>query len=114
MTVLSAALGVVTGSVALVSAELLIKPAHETPLLGGNIFLILSSLPVGAFLGLVTASCVSEYRRGDHRAARQIAVAGGASAFIVSVVEGSTVGMICSLCIAFWAVSSWFFQKPQP
>jgi hypothetical protein len=111
MTVSGATLGAVAGSVALVSAELL-NPAHETPV--GAIFLILFSLPVGAVLGIVTASCISEYRGGDHRAARQIAVAGGASAFIASVLAGLTVGMICSLCMAFWAVSSWFFRKPQP
>ena len=112
MTGWRAALGAVTGSLVLVSAELL-NPAHQTPV--GSLFLILFSLLVGAGLGIVIASCISEYRVGDHRAARQIAVAGGASAFIVSVIAGLTIGMICPLCIACWAVTSWwFFRKPQP
>jgi len=111
MTGWRAALGAVIGSLGLVSAELL-NPVHQTPV--GTLFMIVFSLLVGAGLGIVIASCISEYRAGDHRAARQIAVAGGASGFIVSVVAGLSIGMICSLCISFWAVTSWwFFRKPQ-
>jgi MFS family permease len=45
-------------------------------------FAIVAAVPIGAVLGLVTAFVITQGRRGDKRAAHQVAIAGGIAGLI--------------------------------
>jgi hypothetical protein len=65
------------------------------------------TVPVGAVLGVVTASCISEHRRGDLRAAHLVAVLGGVGAGILSMMTGLTVATIYASGLTLWGATWW-------
>lgn len=74
---------------------------------GQSVLLLVAAGPVGALLGGFTALVLAQKRRGDGRAASQVAIAAGISGFVLGVATTLSVATLYSLGLGFWGIATW-------
>ena len=104
------AMGGVLGAVALSVAtsifDAVLQPADWRD--GQYVFVYFATIPLGVVLGVITSLSIRERRRGEQKAAAQIALAGGVSGIVLSLVTGLQVAFVLSLVMLFCGLATYY------